>query len=120
MLGLKGRPWSDQCKHPSQAFTESSFSFCSGVHLNRNKMMSERISPKILETILSDRETDVLDKLSKRCSTFEVEMYLSFITVKTDRRSLLNKLNARNTAHLIRIAFELRLLKPQRRGIYCS
>lgn len=46
-------------------------------------------------------------------STDEIadELFISFHTAKTHKRNLLNKLGARNSAGLVRRAFELGILK---------
>lgn len=61
---------------------------------------------------LSFRELEVLTHISyglKSCLIAK-ELYISHHTVLSHRKNLLTKLNAKNTAHLIRIAFEYNLL----------
>ncbi len=61
---------------------------------------------------LSRREKEILGWIIKEATTKEIADQLSISpgTVETHRRSLLSKLNARNTAGLVRIALEYGLL----------
>lgn len=61
---------------------------------------------------LTNRELQVLDLLSSGYSTPEISqnLFLSPETIKTYRKRLIMKLNAKNVAHLIRIGFEKQLL----------
>ena len=61
---------------------------------------------------LTKRELQVLDLLSSGYSTPEISrnLFLSPETIKTYRKRLIMKLNAKNVAHLIRIGFENQLL----------
>ena len=63
--------------------------------------------------LLSDREREVLEFVAEGSSTKEMadELNLSPKTVETYRKNLLNKLEARNTAHLIRIAIKEGLIQ---------
>lgn len=63
--------------------------------------------------LLSDREREVLEHVAEGTSTKEMadELNLSPKTVETYRKNLLNKLEARNTAHLIRIAIKEGLIQ---------
>lgn len=60
----------------------------------------------------SRRETEIVKLLANGLSTQEVadKLFLSFFTVETHRRNLLNKLNLRNTAELVKYAAQLGLL----------
>lgn len=60
----------------------------------------------------SKRETEIVRLLSDGLSTQEVadKLFLSYYTVETHRKNLLNKLNLRNTAELIKYAAQLGLL----------
>jgi len=64
------------------------------------------IAPKI-----SRREKDVLDLIVKEHTTQEIAdaLFISLKTVESHRRSLLTKLNVRNTAGLVRVAIENQL-----------
>jgi len=65
--------------------------------------------------LISEREHQVLEMISFGHSTEEIaeELFLSSETIKSHRRSLLVKFRARNTAQLIRIAFEGEYLKKE-------
>ena len=62
--------------------------------------------------VVSKREQQVLELISRGMSNKEVaqELKISFNTVQTHRRRLLLKLDAKNSADLIRIAFKNNLL----------
>ncbi len=57
---------------------------------------------------LSKREFEILTLISQEMSSDEIaeKLYISANTVKSHRRSLLIKLHAKNTAGLVRRAFE--------------
>lgn len=61
---------------------------------------------------LSRREKEVLQLITDEKTTQEIadQLFISFGTVETHRRNILSKLGARNTAGLVRIALEYRLL----------
>ena len=61
---------------------------------------------------ISRREKQVLRLIVEERTTGEIaeELFISFATVETHRRNLLMKLNARNTAGLVRSALEYDLL----------
>ena len=68
---------------------------------------------------ISNRELEVLQLISLSFSTVEIarELYISSETAKTHRKNLLLKLDTKNSAGLVRKAFELGLLQiktPQR------
>lgn len=62
---------------------------------------------------LSRREKDVLRLIVDEYTTQEIadKLFISFGTVETHRRNILSKLGARNTAGLVRIAMEYKLLE---------
>ncbi len=62
---------------------------------------------------LTKRETQVLQLIASEYTTTEIasQLYLSAETVKTHRKVLLTKLQARNVAGLIRRAFEREMLE---------
>lgn len=62
---------------------------------------------------LSRREKEVLQLIVDEHTTQEIadKLFISFGTVETHRRNILSKLGARNTAGLVRIALEYRLLE---------
>ncbi len=57
---------------------------------------------------LSNRELEVLDKISLGLTTKEIAstLFVSYHTVVSHRQNLMEKLNVRNTAGLVRRAFE--------------
>ena len=57
---------------------------------------------------ISKREFEILELISQELSSEEIagKLYISTNTVKSHRRSLLIKLHAKNTAGLVRRAFE--------------
>jgi len=65
---------------------------------------------------LTNREQEILNLLSCGHSTPEIAdiLFLSPETVKTHRRNLVIKLNAKNVAHLIRIGFESGVIKTHK------
>lgn len=62
---------------------------------------------------LSRREKEVLQLIVDEFTTQEIadKLFISFGTVETHRRNILSKLGARNTAGLVRIAMEYKLLE---------
>jgi len=62
---------------------------------------------------LSRREKEVLTLIVDEFTTQEIadKLFISFGTVETHRRNILSKLGARNTAGLVRVALEYRLLE---------
>ncbi len=61
---------------------------------------------------ISCREAEVLELISRECTTIEIasKLFVSTETVKTHRKNLMTKLDARNAAGLMRRAFELKIL----------
>jgi DNA-binding NarL/FixJ family response regulator len=64
--------------------------------------------------VLTDRERDVLALVAKGLSNAEIggRLYISTATVKTHVARVLTKLDARDRAQLIVIAYESRLVRP--------
>ncbi len=62
--------------------------------------------------ILSRRETEVLKLISLEFTSAEIatQLFVSIETIKSHRKNLLQKLNARNVAGLVRIGFERGIL----------
>lgn len=62
--------------------------------------------------LLTRREKEVLSLIADGMTNNEVaeKLFISSTTVDTHRKSLLNKLNAKNTASLVRIATQLQLI----------
>lgn len=67
------------------------------------------------ETIcpLSDRETEILQLILNEMTTSEMaaKLFLSNETIRTHRKNLMNKLNAKNVAGMVRKAFEIGLVQ---------
>ena len=65
---------------------------------------------------ISNREIEVLELISKADSSSIIakKLCISLETVKSHRKNLLYKLNARNSAETVRRGFELGFLKVQR------
>lgn len=68
------------------------------------------------QNCLTNRELQVLDLVSNGLSTIDIanELYLSPETVKTHRKNLITKLDAKNVANLIRIAFESGIINTKK------
>lgn len=62
---------------------------------------------------LSPKETEVLTLISEGQTTKEIanQLFVSVRTVETHRVNIMKKLNARNTAEMIKIATQLQLIK---------
>ena len=73
----------------------------------------EHRSPSRLD-LLTDRERDVLELVAKGLANAEIadRLYISPATVKTHVARTLTKLDARDRAELIIIAYETRLVRP--------
>ena len=58
--------------------------------------------------VVSPREFEVLQLIAHEYSTQEIAdaLYVSFDTALTHRKNLLKKLNVKNAAGLVRVAFE--------------
>ncbi len=78
-----------------------------GLMNQRTAAKQTDIAPKI-----SKREKEVLDLIIKEHTTQEIanKLFISLKTVESHRSNLLAKLNARNTAGLVRIAMEFKIL----------
>jgi DNA-binding CsgD family transcriptional regulator len=73
---------------------------------------SEKKSTTLLPKI-SRREKEVLQLIVQEHTTQEIatELFISLKTVESHRRSLLTKMNVRNTAGLVRVAVENELIE---------
>lgn len=62
---------------------------------------------------LSRREKEILSLIIKELTTQEIadELFISFGTVQTHRRNIINKLQVKNTAGLVRVALQYKLLE---------
>lgn len=74
-----------------------------------------RIQKTIQQTNLTKRETEILKLISNGYINKEIAkmLYLSIETVKSHRKNMLSKLNAKNSAHLIKISYEKNFLKSK-------
>jgi len=66
-----------------------------------------------MTNIISEREHEVLQLVSHEYNTKEIaqQLYISAHTVITHRKNLLLKMDAKNTAGLVRRGFEMGLLQ---------
>ena len=62
----------------------------------------------IISSNLTMREIEIIYALSYGLSSDEIatQLFISVFTVNTHRRNAMDKVNARNAAHLVRICFE--------------
>jgi len=69
--------------------------------------------PAITASYLSKREKEVLKLISQEQTSHEIarSLYISFHTVISHRKSLLEKLESKNVAGLVRRGFELGFLQ---------
>ena len=74
-------------------------------HLSNTQKIEKQISNL---TELSSREKEILILIAHEYNTAEIaeKIFISFNTVNTHRRNLLSKLNAKNTAGLVKYAVE--------------
>jgi len=65
--------------------------------------------------IISRRETEVLHLIADELTTKEIasKLYISYETANTHRKNLLEKMEVRNTAGLIRRAFEVGIMQVE-------
>jgi DNA-binding CsgD family transcriptional regulator len=58
------------------------------------------------KSLLTNREKEVIELIVNEYSTIEIanQLYLSMETIKSHRRSIMSKLNARNVAGIVREA----------------
>ena len=78
-------------------------------------LMNQRTASKVTKKELpkiSRREKEVLELIVKEHTTQEIanKLFISLKTVESHRSNLLAKMNARNTAGLVRIAMEHKLI----------
>jgi len=78
--------------------------------LMKQRTASKKTEPELPK--ISRREKEVLELIMKEHTTQEIadQLFISLKTVESHRSNLLAKLNARNTAGLVRIAMEYNLL----------
>jgi DNA-binding NarL/FixJ family response regulator len=79
--------------------------------LMKQRTASKKSKPELPK--ISRREKEVLELIIKEHTTQEIadELFISLKTVESHRSNLLAKLNARNTAGLVRIAMENNLIE---------
>ncbi|MEX0968730.1 MAG: response regulator transcription factor [Bacteroidia bacterium] len=72
----------------------------------KNKLKDKEVKPEEVE--LTSREKEVLELIAKEFTTSEIaaKLYLSAHTVETYRKNLLNKLDVRNIAGLVKYAIK--------------
>ncbi len=65
-----------------------------------------------IQKIISTRENQILELISHGLSTKDIskKLFLSKSTIESHRQNLLNKMDCKNVAQLIRRGFELKLL----------
>jgi DNA-binding CsgD family transcriptional regulator len=70
------------------------------------------MSKYINQNRITNREKEIILFLSQGYKTVEIAkiLYIGYETVKTHRKNIIVKTGAKNTANLIRIAYENRLL----------
>ena len=71
------------------------------------------VKPYTMKSLISRRESEVLHLIAYEFTTIEIAdmLYISYNTAHSHRKSMLNKLKVKNSAGLIRRAFELGLLQ---------
>ncbi|WP_315817692.1 response regulator transcription factor [Paraflavitalea speifideaquila] len=82
------------------------------LYLSHEVARSLRASEEPGLPVLTRREKEVLQLIAEGMTNNEVavKLFISSTTVDTHRKSLLSKLNAKNTASLVRIATQLQLI----------
>jgi DNA-binding NarL/FixJ family response regulator len=77
---------------------------------NTNQLIEKQKNDKVLW--LTVRERDLLELITKGCADPEIaeKLYLSQQTIKTYRKALLKKFNAKNSVALVQIAKEQKLI----------
>ncbi|MFC5282375.1 response regulator [Pedobacter alpinus] len=76
------------------------------------KMIDFMSTQSVSENILSNKETKVLELISKGLTTKEIasQLFLSTRTIETHRTNILKKFEVKNTAELIKKATEINLI----------
>lgn len=74
--------------------------------------MELNLSDFEMDTMVSNREKEVLNLIAHEYTSYEIaeKLFISKHTADTHRKNLLLKLDARNTAGLVRRAFEQKIL----------
>jgi len=65
-----------------------------------------------VKPLVSERELQVIKLIAHEFSTRQIAtaLYISYETVSSHRQNILRKLNVKNTAGMIRVAYEQRIL----------
>ena len=81
-------------------------------HSISEKMINYMSENPVSDNILSNKETEVLELISKGHTTKKIAemLYVSARTIETHRANVLKKLKAKNTAELIKKAVKLKLI----------
>jgi two-component system, NarL family, response regulator NreC len=76
------------------------------------KMINFMSAQSVSENVLSKKESEVLELISKGLTTKEIaaKLFVSSRTIETHRNSILKKLEVKNTAELIKKATEINLI----------
>ena len=76
-------------------------------HLSSRQTRSVSIKP-----LISPREQEILHLIAYEHSTKEIaaKLFISFETVNTHRKNIMVKLDVKNTAGMVRVAFQRNLL----------
>ena len=76
------------------------------------KMINFMSAQSVSENVLSKKESEVLELISKGLTTKEIaaKLFVSSRTIETHRTSILKKLEVKNTAELIKKATEINLI----------
>ncbi len=65
-----------------------------------------------VKSLVSERELQVIKLIAHEFSTKQIAsaLYISYDTVCSHRKNILRKLNVKNTAGMVRVAYEQRML----------
>ncbi|MDE3185089.1 MAG: response regulator transcription factor [Bacteroidota bacterium] len=88
--------------------------YCNDVSIKIIEAAENKNTQKVqLEKILSTRETEVLRMIAMEMTNDEIaqKLFLSKRTIDTHRQNLINKLNVKNTAGLVKAAYKFNLIE---------
>jgi DNA-binding NarL/FixJ family response regulator len=76
-----------------------------------NEMLNTQKARLKIEPKITEREKDILKLIAEECSSQQIaeKLFISTRTVETHRHNLLQKLNIKNTAGLVKVALEMGL-----------
>ncbi len=82
-------------------------------------MITHNLTSRFQARIISNRESEILDLISKEFTINEIAklLFLSPHTIVTHRKNMMRKLDVKNAAGMIRKAFELGLLSVDQNTI---